>query len=103
MAEAERESIKYKQVEFMQSRVGQEFDAVISGVTEWGMYVEDPSTKAEGMIRLKEMNGDLYQLDAKNYSIVGANTKKKYSLGDSVRVRLVSADLDRKILDFKLV
>ncbi|HEY4479959.1 MAG TPA: RNB domain-containing ribonuclease [Candidatus Paceibacterota bacterium] len=103
VAEAERESIKYKQVEFMQSRVGQEFDAVISGVTEWGMYVEDPSTKAEGMIRLKEMNGDLYQLDAKNYAIVGANTKKKYSLGDSVRVRLVSADLDRKILDFKLV
>lgn len=103
VAEAERESIKYKQVEFMQSQVGKEFDAVISGVTEWGMYVEDPATKAEGMVKLKEIEGDTFELDAKNYCIVGKSTKKKYSLGDTVRVRLVSADLDRKVLDFKLV
>lgn len=103
VAEAERESIKYKQVEFMQNKVGQEFDAVISGVTEWGMYVEHPDTKVEGMIRLKEMTDDFYELDQKNYCVVGQRTKKKYSLGDSVRVRLASADLDRKTLDFKLV
>src|SRR3989344_5249494 len=70
IAEAERESIKYKQVEFMQARVGQELNAVISGVTEWGMYVEDPETKAEGMIRLKDMTDDYYALDEKNYCIV---------------------------------
>lgn len=103
VAEAERESIKYKQVEFMQNKIGQEFDAVISGVTEWGMYVEDPETKAEGMIRLKDMTDDLYQLDQKNYAIVGSRTKKKFSLGDSLKVKLIAADLDRKTLDFKLV
>ena len=102
-AEAERESIKYKQVEFMQSKVGQEFDCVISGVTEWGMYVEDPRTKAEGMIRLKDMTDDYYELDEKNYAILGQKTKKKFSLGDTIRVKLASADLERKTLDFKLV
>ena len=103
IAEAERESIKYKQVEFMQARVGQELNAVISGVTEWGMYVEDPETKAEGMIRLKDMTDDYYALDEKNYCIVGQKTKKKFPLGDTIRVKLISADMERKTLDFKLV
>lgn len=103
VAEAERESIKYKQVEFMQDKIGIEFDAVISGVSEWGMYVENPENKVEGMVRLKDIGGDFYELDQKNYAVVGQRTKKKYSLGDSVRVRLTSADLDRKTLDFKLV
>ncbi len=103
VAEAERESIRYKQVEFMQDKVGQVFDATISGVTEWGMYVEDPETKVEGMVRLKDMDGDFYELDEKNYAIVGQRTKKKFSLGDSVRVKLIASDLDRKTLDFKLV
>ena len=103
IAEAERESIKYKQVEFMQSRVGQEFEGVISGVTEWGMYVEHPETKAEGMIRLKDMTDDYYSIDEKNYCVIGQKSKKKFSLGDTIRVKLVSADLDRKTLDFKLV
>ncbi len=102
-AEAERESIKYKQVEFMQSKIGSEFEAVISGVTEWGMYVEDPETKAEGLVRLKDIGGDFYSLDEKNYAIVGEKTKKKFSLGDKVKVKLLTADLDRKTLDFKLV
>ncbi len=101
--EAERESIRYKQVEFMQNKVGQEFDAVISGVTEWGMYVEDPETKVEGMVRLKDIEGDNFVLDEKNYAIVGERTKTKYSLGDKIRVKLISANLDRKTLDFKLV
>lgn len=101
--EAERESIKYKQVEYMVDKVGEEFDCTISGVTEWGMYVEDPETKAEGMVRLRDMGDDFYQLDAKNYAIVGERNKKKFSLGDKVKVKLLAADLDRKSLDFKLV
>ena len=100
---AERDSIKYKQVEFMQDKVGQEFKVVISGVTEWGMYVEDPETKVEGLVRIKDLGDDYYRLDQKNYCIVGERTKKKFSLGDSIRVRLAAADLDRKTLDFKLV
>jgi len=103
IAEAERESIKYKQVEFMQDKIGQEFDAIISGVTEWGMYVEDPETKVEGLVRIKDLGDDFYKLDQKNYCIVGERTKTKFSLGDTLRVRLISADLDRKTLDFKLV
>ena len=101
--EAERDSIKYKQVEFMQNKIGQEFDVVISGVTEWGMYVEDPETKVEGLVRIKDLGDDYYKLDQKNYCIVGERTKTKFSLGDTIRVRLASADLDRKTLDFKLV
>ncbi|MEK7635095.1 MAG: ribonuclease R [Patescibacteria group bacterium] len=100
--EAERDSIKYKQVEFMQDKIGQEFEAVISGVTEWGMYVENPDTKVEGLVRTKDLTDDSYKLDQKNYCIVGQNSRKKFSLGDTVRVRLTSADLDRKTLDFKL-
>lgn len=103
VAEAERESIKYKQVEFMQNQIGVEFNAMISGVTEWGMYVENPETKVEGMVRLKDLGDDFYELDQKNYAIVGQRTKKKYSLGDTVRVKLTATDLDRKTLDFKLV
>jgi ribonuclease R len=67
------------------------------------MYVENPETKVEGMVRIKDLGDDFYELDQKNYCIVGTRTKKKFSLGDSVRVRLISADLDRKTLDFKLV
>lgn len=100
---AERESIRYKQVEFMQNKVGEEFDGVISGVTEWGIYIEEPGTKAEGMVRLKDMTGDIYELDEKNYSIVGRSSKKKYTLGDKIRVKLVGADLDRKNLDFQII
>ncbi|MEK7669074.1 MAG: RNB domain-containing ribonuclease, partial [Patescibacteria group bacterium] len=103
IAEAERESIKYKQVEFMQDKVGQEFEVVISGVTEWGMYVENPETKIEGLVRIKDLGDDFYKLDQKNYCIVGERNKKKFSLGDSLRVSLLSADLTRKTLDFKLV
>lgn len=99
-AEAERASIKYKQVEFMLKKIGQEFDATISGVSEWGIYVEEVETKAEGMVRLKNMTDDTYALDQKNYAIVGTNTKKKFTLGDKVKVKLITADLDKKILDF---
>lgn len=102
-AEAERASIKYKQVEYMQEHVGEEFDATVSGVSEWGIYVEEVNTKAEGMVRLKDMTDDYYELDEKNYAVAGKNSGRKYSLGDKVRVKLVAADPERKTLDFSFV
>lgn len=99
-AEAERASIKYKQVEFMLEKVGQIFEGTISGVSEWGIYIEEKETKSEGMVRLRNMTDDFYELDQKNYCLVGQQTKKKYSLGDTVKVKLIGADLDRKTLDF---
>ena len=102
-AEAERASIKYKQVEYMETRVGQEFEAMVSGVSEWGLYVEEVETKAEGMIKLRDMKDDFYELNEKYYAIVGQNTGKKYSLGDRVRVKLISADPENKKLDFSII
>ncbi|PIQ66282.1 MAG: ribonuclease R [Candidatus Zambryskibacteria bacterium CG11_big_fil_rev_8_21_14_0_20_42_18] len=102
-AKAERTSIKYKQVEYMQDRIGQEFDALVSGVSEWGVYVEENISKAEGMVRLRDMKDDFYELNEKLYAIVGKNTGKKYSLGDKIRVKLVASDPERKTLDFKFI
>ncbi len=102
-AEAERASIKYKQVEYMTTRVGQEFDATVSGVSEWGVYVEEVNTKAEGMVKLRDMNDDFYELSEKLYAIVGKSTGKKYALGDKVRVKLISADPEKKVLDFQFI
>jgi len=101
-AQAERESIKYKQVEYMQERIGQEFDGVISGITEWGIYVEEKETKSEGMVKLRDLKDDYYRVDEKNYCIVGERTKKKYSLGDRVRFKIIAADVERKTLDYAL-
>jgi len=102
-AEAERASIKYKQVEFMLEKIGQEFSGTISGVSEWGLYVEEDTAKAEGMVKLRDMTDDFYSLDEKTYSVVGAQSKKRYSLGDTVKVKLIGADLDRRTLDYVLV
>ncbi len=102
-AEAERASIKYKQVEYMTAHVGEEFAATISGVSEWGIYVEESETKAEGMIKLRDLTDDFYELNEKTYSIVGKSTGKKYSLGDRVKVKLTGADLTKKMLDFQFV
>lgn len=101
--EAERESIKYKQVEYMKDKVGEIFECTVSGVTDRGIYVEEPKTKSEGMIRLSSIKTDNFVLDQKNYCVVGQNTGKKYSLGDVVKVKLTNADLDRKTLDFEVV
>ena len=87
----------------MQERVGQEFETMISGVSEWGVYVEEVNTKAEGMVKLRDMKDDFYELNEKLYAIVGKSTGKKYSLGDRVRVKLVAADPERKTLDFTFV
>ncbi len=99
-AEAERASIKYKQVEFMEDKIGQIFKGVISGVTEWGIYVEIIENKCEGMIRSKNMTDDIYVYDEDNYRYVGRNRGKIYSLGDTVSIIVKRADLMKKQLDF---
>ncbi len=101
-AEAERASKKYKQVEYMMDKVGQEFEGVISGVTEWGIYVEEAETRSEGMIKLRDMTDDFYELDKKQYALISQKTKKKYQLGDKIRFKVKGADLDKKILDYLL-
>ena len=102
-ANAERASIKYKQVEFMGERMGQEFDGTISGVTEWGLYVEINENKCEGMIPMRELDDDYYDFDEKAYCLTGRRYHKKYSLGDPIRVKVARANLERKQLDFALV
>jgi ribonuclease R len=91
--DAERESIRYKQVEYMMGQIGQTFDGVISGVTDWGLYVEEKESPAEGLVRVRTIGDDFY-----NY-----RTKRKLALGDRVRVKLTAADLAARTLDFELV
>ncbi len=99
-SEAERASIKFKQVQYLLNREGEVFDGIISGVTEWGIYVELAESKCEGLIRLRDLDDDFYELDDKNYCITGHKTKKKFQLGDSLKVQLKSADLQKKQIDF---
>jgi len=99
---AERASIKYKQVEFMSDKLGQVFDGVISGVTEWGIYVELVENKCEGMIPIRDLDDDYYTFDDKNYCLVGRRFHKKYQLGDEITVKVAKANLDKKQLDFIL-
>ena len=102
-AEAERASIKYKMVEFMKERIGQEFDGHISGLTEWGVYVELDETHIEGMSFLRDIEGDFFQFDEEQYEIVGRSTGRRMTLGDAVRVRVKRADLQKRQLDFELL
>ena len=102
-ANAERASIKYKQVEFMSEHIGEEYDAVISGVTEWGMYAEINDNKCEGMIPMRTLQDDYYEFDDANYCIIGRRHRRKFTIGDPVRIRIVRANLDRKQLDFEMV
>lgn len=101
-ANAERASIKYKQVEFMSERLGMVFDGVISGVTEWGIYVELNENKCEGMIPMRSLGSDYYEFDEKNFCIVGRHTGRRYQLGDELTVKVAKADLVKKRLDFEL-
>jgi len=102
-ADAERASVKYKQAEYLQNNIGEEFSGIISGLTEWGMYVEIIANKCEGMIRLRDLNDDFYVLDEKNYCIIGQRRKKKYQLGDEVRILVKKVDLNKRQIDFTLV
>src|SRR6201996_1183873 len=102
-ADAERSSVKYKQAEYLRDQIGSVFTGIISGVTEWGMYVEIIENKCEGMIRLRDISDDFYTLDEKNYAIIGQRKKKVYRLGDEVQIRVKNVDLTKKQIDFSLV
>jgi len=102
-ANAERASIKYKQVEYMNDRLGQQYDGIISGVTEWGIYVELDENKCEGLVSMRDMADDFYDFDEKNYCITGRRKGIRYRLGDPIRVRVARANLERKQLDFVIV
>lgn len=102
-ANAERDSIKYKLVEYMQDKIGGEFEGHISGLTDWGMYVEIEPTKIEGMIALRDIRTDFFEFDADHYKITGKRTGKTYRLGDAVKIKVKSANLEQKLLDYELV
>ncbi len=102
-AQAERASIKYKQVEYMNDHLGEVYDGVISGVTEWGLYVEINDNKCEGLVPVRDLADDYYDLDEKNYCLVGRRRNNRYRLGDSVQVQVARCNLDRKQLDLVLV
>ncbi|MFM7023039.1 MAG: ribonuclease R [Flavobacteriales bacterium] len=102
-ADAERDSTKYKQVEYLKAHLGETFEAVISGVTEWGLYCEIIENRCEGMVSLKTMFGDSWAFDPDNYRIVGRNTGKIYQFGDKVKIKVMGANLVKKQLDFTLV
>jgi ribonuclease R len=101
--EAERASIKYKQVEYMSKRKGGSFDGVISGITEWGMYVEEIDTKCEGLVRVRDMKDDFYFFNEKKLELVGQKKKKRYRLGDHVKIKVKVADLEKKTIDYILI
>jgi ribonuclease R len=102
-AEAERASVKYKQAEFLEDQIGVEFTGIVSGVTEWGMYVEIEENKCEGMVRLRDITDDYYTLDEKNYAIIGQRKKKVYQLGDEVQIKVKKVDLEKRQIDFILM
>ena len=102
-AEAERSSIKYKLVEFMQDKVGYVFGGHVSGLTEWGMYVEVEPTMIEGMVPLRDIKSDFFEFDADHYRLVGKRTKVVYNLGDPVRIRVKKTNLEQKLLDYELI
>lgn len=102
-AEAERDSIKLKQVEYMSTHVGEKFDGVVTGVSDYGIFVEETETKAEGLVRVATLRDDFYEMGAHGYRLIGNRTGKTLSLGDKVRVRLTSVDIEQKQINWELV
>src|SRR3989339_694772 len=102
-ANAERASVKYKQVEFMKDNVGKEFKGVISGVTQWGIYVELIDSKCEGMVPVRTLIDDFYEYDEAEFALIGNRTKRRYTMGDEVEIKVVSANLSKKQIDFEMV
>lgn len=102
-ADAERASIKYKQVEFMETMLNQEFDGIVSGVTEWGIFVEISSTKCEGMVRLSDLKDDYYIHESDHYRVIGQNKGKTITLGDEIRVKVMKTDINRRIIDLEML
>ncbi|MDE1970870.1 MAG: ribonuclease R [Patescibacteria group bacterium] len=101
--DAERTSIAYKQVEYMKERVGNSYEGIISGIANWGVYVEEKETMASGMVKLKDMSDDFYVFEKGKYSLVGTHTHKRYAVGDCVKIKVVGADLEKRTLDFVFV
>jgi len=101
--DAERSSIKYKQVQYLQDKVGAEFEGIISGMNDYGVFVELVDNKCEGMIRLRSMEDDYYYFDAKKFTVVGSRKGKTYGIGDKVQVKVIKADLLKRQMDFKIV
>lgn len=99
---AERDSIKFKQAEYMQARIGEIYEGIITGVTNWGIYVEELKTKTNGLIRIGDLGSDYFELDEKNYQIVGSKTKKRFRLGDRLKIEVASANPEEKTVDYKL-
>ena len=102
-SDAERSSIKYKQVEYMSKRIGEYFEGIISGITEWGIYVEEMETKCEGLVRVRDMKDDFYFFNEKKLELVGQKKKKRYRLGDRVKIKVKGVDLERKTIDYVLI
>ena len=102
-AEAERTSVKYKQAEFLSDKIGQEFLALISGVSKWGIYAEIEENKCEGMISLGSLQDDYYYLDEDNYQVIGRRYGRQYKLGDSIRIKVLRVDMEKKQMDFALI
>ncbi len=102
-AEAERASIKYKQVEYMQTRIGHEYIGVITGVTERGMFVEELETKSEGMIQVKDLGDDFYTLSERELALIGKKTKRRFRVGDQIKIKVLRADLADRVIDYGLV
>ncbi len=101
-AEAERASIKYKQVEYMSTRIGESFTGIITGVTEWGLYIEEENTKCEGMVRMRDLKDDYYEFDNKYMSIRGRKTHRKYTLGDKLKFKVRGVDRNKKTIDYEI-
>jgi ribonuclease R len=102
-SDAERASIKYKQVEYMSRHLGKSFEGVISGITEWGMYVEEMETKCEGLVRARDMSDDFYIFNEKKLELAGQKKKKRYRLGGRVKIKVKGVDLERNTIDYVLV
>ena len=102
-ADAERTSVKYKLVEFMMDKIGEEYDGHVSGVTEWGMYVEIEPTKIEGMVSVRDIRSDFFEFDEPRYRLVGKRSHRQFRLGDAVRIRVKNANLEQRLLDFELI
>jgi ribonuclease R len=101
-ANAERESIKYKMVEFMGDKVGEVFDAHISGIQSYGIYCEIDENHCEGLVAIRDLEGDYYEFDEKNYCLIGRRHHYKYQLGDPIRIRVEKANVEKRQLDFSI-
>ena len=101
-SDAERDSVKYKQVEYMTEHVGETFDGTITGVTEWGIYISEKETKCEGMLKIRDIGDDFYSLDEKNYTLRGEKTGREFTLGDPIKFKVAAADMERRVLDYTL-